>query len=963
MSHDAAIQRYLDGPPGHARVLGPPGSGKTTLLVERYRALVARGHSPLVIGFSREQRDALLEVLLPDGAAILGALPVTTHGHLASTILDRAAAGRPRTLRDVDEQIVLDRVLESQPDLLRSDLRSIADSRALRDALLQVLHVLAQNGVGAADAEAAAKESRDARAKDVLCLFAACRRHLDERGLVTFYDAAWKACLARDSVPFPYDAVLVDDFQDLDRGQFELIRSLAPPNGPTAVEVFGDPTGSRFSFRGTSDRFLMEEFPAVYAPADFQLPPPWPTDAALAASVTLLAHSQGPAPSVAMDLASLGALPLFAAAQEAETEPTSWQVRVRSVRAEDEVAEAQHAAGQVREWLEQGIAPGDIAVVARDPERVASLVHHVFRERGVPIDVGDRADSAADAFVHALIGALGRDADGRFAEALEASPLMRAFCDAGRLPRDAARAVAALHASYSSRGNFDLERLFRDHTASIGSPWTIARVTEEWNRYAEVVTHSGGHPSLDEFRHAYLDTPVAEKLRGDAPALLSARAVSGRAVRAAVVLGCADGVFPRVEVDTGYIPHAYLGDALTRVCPGAARDLHARVDRERAEREEMALLLSALVCARDELCFSHPRKSGDQIRTLPQVLAPLFEGAPDVARHTPTAFRAAAHVARAPADAALAGAAREVDPMAGGWIQPPIAPRRPTFEELALSPSRLQTFTSCQRKFFFQRILRIAEPGSIYLEIGNVFHEVLKDLVPVGATGDEVRAVLQSDAAAEIIDRAISKVMPGAGEWLRGLTTVHMHRMLEGVRKLEEKRQGSYRVLSVETSATYPVEGNAVLTGRLDRVDDVEELGPVVVDYKTSSQLSTTAASIVQEIEEAREHWQVVIYSALAGALGHDAKAFVYYVVPPGEDVNAVGLQLTTGRLREIVRTEGRQKPRYDFLPPETVRAVLDDAMKIHADVLSGACAYDRTDDIKTCDTCHFIRVCRRTGE
>ncbi|HEX6789697.1 MAG TPA: PD-(D/E)XK nuclease family protein, partial [Candidatus Krumholzibacteria bacterium] len=280
-----------------------------------------------------------------------------------------------------------------------------------------------------------------------------------------------------------------------------------------------------------------------------------------------------------------------------------------------------------------------------------------------------------------------------------------------------------------------------------------------------------------------------------------------------------------------------------------------------------------------------------------------------------------------------------------------------------LSPSRLQTYTNCERKFFFQRILRIDEPGSIYLEVGSVFHEVLKELIPVGANSGEVRAALRSDAT-EIIDRAITKIMPGAGEWLRELTHVHMRLMLDGVHALEERRDGEYHVLSVETSASYPSEEDAVLTGRLDRIDDVEGLGPVVVDYKTSKSLSKTAASIIKEIEEDRDHWQVSVYSALAGALGHPAQGFLYYVVPPGEreKLNAVGVQLSGGRVRELIRRTGREKPRYDVLPAETLRAVFDDAMTIHAGVLAGACAYDRTDDPDNCKNCHFIRVCRRNG-
>lgn len=964
-----------DRPPGHARILGAPRSGKTTLLVERFHHLTRAGHVPLVIAFGRDQHDRLLERLIPPGTARFGATPVTTHGLLAARILSTARPGRARTLRDVDERVVLDRVIGREPGLLKSDLRSIAGTSTFRDDLLHVLHVLAQNGVAAADAESAAKRATDARAADVLRLFAAYQRHLHERGLVTFYDAAWEAArlVASDAslatAAGVRDVLLVDDVQDLDAGQFALLRALAPPDGGVALEVFGDPTGPRFSFRGTSDRFLRDEIPAAYHPADFHLASPRPSHPALAAVLQSL-HPSGATPSPAAGGPGMSSLPLFATAEAGKSSAgeeivaaPDWNVNVRAVRAADEVAEAQHAAQCVREWIERGIAPGEIAIVARDPDRVAALVQHAFRERGVPIDVGVRADSAADAFVNALVGALGRDSDGRFAEALEASPLLSPVCAARGLPRDAARAVSTLRAAYSSRGGLDLGRLLHENLAALAASGIVERVAEEWSRYAEVVAHAGGDPSLDEFRHAYLDASTRASNGGHAVQLVSARAISGRTVEAVVVMGCADGRFPRVEVEGGYMPLAQLADTLVRTGPGAALDIRSRLDREHAERGESALLFSALVCATSELCVSHPRKSGDQESMVPSPLAPLFENAEDVARDTSAAFRASSRVAGAAPASDASRVARAIEPMAGGWLSPPMTPRRPVFEELALSPSRLDTFTDCERKFFFLRVLRIDEPKNIYLIIGGLFHEVLRELVQVKMTGDDVRAALASRAADGVIDNAIAKAMPEAGEWVYTLTKVHMRRMLEGVIALEESRHGSYRVLATETSADYPDADARILTGRVDRIDHVDGVGPVVIDYKTSKSLPASAEGIIRGIEEKREHWQIIIYSALAAALGHDAHGFLYYVVPPGENVNAVGVQFKPGKLVEVVETPGRKRPRYEALSPGTLQSVLDEAMKIHDAILTGACAYARTEDLEQCKNCHFVRVCRRNAE
>jgi superfamily I DNA/RNA helicase len=340
-----ATAEIIDRPPGHARILGAPRSGKTTLLVERFHHLVRAGHHPLVIAFGREQRDLLLERLIPPGTARFGAMPVTTHGMLATRLISAARPRRTRTLRDVDERVVLDRVMRKQTDLLRSDLRSIAGSSALHDDLLRVLHVLAQNGLAADEAEKAVKRAGDERAADVLRLFAAYRRQLRERGLNTFYDAAWEAArlVAEDASLVAgagvRDVLLVDDVQDLDAGQFALLRALAPPTGAVALESFGDTTGPRFSFRGTSDRFFMEEIPAAYRPVDFRLRPPQPANRTLAAVLESLHTPERAAAAAPIASTDVAALPLFAAAAVvAETEreiavETDWNVHVRAVRA------------------------------------------------------------------------------------------------------------------------------------------------------------------------------------------------------------------------------------------------------------------------------------------------------------------------------------------------------------------------------------------------------------------------------------------------------------------------------------------------------------------------------------------------------------------------------------------------------------------------------------------------------
>ena len=962
VSHAAIIERS----PGHARILGAPRSGKTTLLVERFHHLVRSGNRPLVIAFGREQSDRLLARLWPDGTATFGPSPVTTHGLLAAQILSAARPNRARTLRDVDECVVLDRVMESHT--FGSDLRSIAGSRALRDALLPLLHVFAQNGI--TQTQASSIKTRDARARDVIDLFASYRQYLDERGLVTFYDAAWAAARAvamDDTVAQTTraDVILIDDFQDLDAGQFELLRALAPPGGKIAVEVFGDPAGARFSFRGTSARFLQDLFPRAYTPADFNLAPARPSDGVLASVIEALDPTA--ASEVRATPAGLDGLPLFGSASRTPRAQTdagpAWNVRVRTVRAFDEITEVQNAAACVSDWLQAGIAPAEIAVVARESERVASTVHQVFRETGIPIDTGLASDTAVEAFVHALVGALGRDADGRFADALALSSFVDAFCAVvNESPRHLARVITSLRADYAGRGAFDLVRLLEERVVPCvraADRDLIAAIAEEWRRYSEVVAHTGGSPSLDEFRRAYLDGGERRSHASDRVRLVTARAESGRGARAVVVIGCAEGVFPRVDTEAGYLPYAELSRATETPHAGMAADLAARVDRDARSDDERRLLYSVLCTASEQLVVSYPARVSGHHASPATVLAPLFATAIDVSRRVSPPMRAAAALAGRSHGDALGPRVHGLDTMVTGWLGAAPAGGLPRLASCRLSPSALETFSRCERKFFYAKVLRIAEPGSIYMDIGNVFHAVMKRIITAGSDGDAVRAALRSGEYAAAFDAAVAEEMDEASDWVKELTRHSIGDMLLRAVELEAERRGRYTVRSVEQLATFPADGDAVLSGRLDRVDMVDGIGLVVVDYKTG-QMKRTAASLIKEIVEERKHWQVPVYSALAADEGAEPAAFLFYIIPPDGEPKVVGMQIVDGKLPAPIPDGGKSKSPYGLLGAAVVHDRLQEAMTLRAGLMNGEASFQRTDSGEECERCHFIRVCRR---
>ena len=954
-------------------MLGPPGSGKTTLLVERYRALVAQGHKPLVIAFGREQRDRLLERVIPPGGAYLGASPVTTHGLMASAILDAAHPRRPRTLRDVDELLILGRILRREPELLTSDLSAIAGSATFQRHLIEALHALAQNDVSEDDARACERVCADPRARDVLRVYARYRERCVERGLVSFYDAAWRAaeCIEASRALSPlseFDAVLIDDFHDLDPGQYRLLTRLVPPGGRAKLEVFGDSTGPRFSFRGTSDRFLHEDFPRDYAPIDVDLGAADCSDAALRDTVAALIAETSPVPNnppAASPVQTTTDLPLFAAASapardEARSARPQWDCVASHLVAADEIAEAQTIAARVRVAIDAGTEPRDIAVITRDTDRYRSVIEIACHEWGVPLDAGGMASGAADDFLRTLLGALGSDVDGRFADALTTSPFAPLFFDG----KDAAAVLRALSRDGSSKDGFQFDRLLAERVLplfdkdDVSSQAALATAAEEWRRYRDVVEHAGGGTSVDEFRAIYLGDRGARPRSANRVALLSAREATGRSFHSAFVCGCAEGFFPGPAERDGYIPLVALARALARANPDAARHLAARLDEREMARAEHALLLTALTRATHALTITVPERIGGET-TMPA--RPLGVGTSrattNMRRESPCA-RSASAVAVTVPDGTRAQRLRAIDTLAGWWVTPPSPERWPAFADFSMSASKLNSYARCARQFFYRNVLRIDEPESIYLRVGSLVHEALKEIIQPGATRDEIRAALRDAGTRAIAERLVSHEFADVGVWMRELSVKYLDDMLRHVAELEADRVGNYSVRMLEEEVEGEVEGMR-LRGRIDRVDEVEGVGAVVIDYKVSGSVDKTYKTLLKKMEQ--NYWQVPVYALMARFKDILPTAFVYYVLPPGDDSFAVGVQLAPGARPAPIPTGTRQHSRYGDLDDQVVADAMARAVEIHRTIVEGECRYERTEYEQNCPKCHYARICQRS--
>lgn len=282
-----------------ALVVAGPGTGKTSTLVARLRyLLVARGLAPeriVALTFSRKAAREMAE----RAAALTGEVDAAERGPLAparrpviSTIhsfcgeLLRHYAPhvglRPDfrllteaegyfLLRRAVARVSLDELLPlTAPELYFPDmLRAI--SRA-KDELLDPQAY--QDLVATVTERAVTPDERDQarRAREFARVYAGYQEELAARGDADYGDLIRLAVRLLSEHPDVleemrgrYDAILVDEFQDINRAMGVFLHTLAGADGP--LWVVGDPDQSIYRFRGASpanlDRFTAEYSGAV----------------------------------------------------------------------------------------------------------------------------------------------------------------------------------------------------------------------------------------------------------------------------------------------------------------------------------------------------------------------------------------------------------------------------------------------------------------------------------------------------------------------------------------------------------------------------------------------------------------------------------------------------------------------------------------------------------------------------
>ncbi|UCF94375.1 MAG: UvrD-helicase domain-containing protein [Desulfobacterales bacterium] len=269
VSHLNEEQRYaVEHPGGPLLIVAGPGTGKTRTLTHRIAYLIARkGISPenvLAVTFTnkaaQEMRERLHALLGPNSKLPLVA---TFHAFCFKVLNDLEGQGSIAVIDDDDRKSLLSEALRYAAQKgTRIDLKPQTILHHIIAAKQQIIE-------GSGLPQFIASENDN---KIILEVYRLYQELLAIQGLndyedlilkvVRRFEADQEICQQyRDA----YRQIFVDEYQDLNHGQYRIIRALAPPaNPPENLCVIGDPDQSIYGFRGSDMRYFnrfREDYP------------------------------------------------------------------------------------------------------------------------------------------------------------------------------------------------------------------------------------------------------------------------------------------------------------------------------------------------------------------------------------------------------------------------------------------------------------------------------------------------------------------------------------------------------------------------------------------------------------------------------------------------------------------------------------------------------------------------------
>ena len=365
---DEAI-KHGDGP---CMVLAPPGSGKTLIVTERTRCLIEeRGVRPdqiLVITFTRYAAREMKERFERLTAGKNYPVTFGTFHSIFYGILKCAyGLGAKNLMSEKESSVLLQEVL-NQTDI--ESTPEVEDEEELVRELLREVGMV-KNGLYHLKDFHSSYLTQDEFAE----VFRSYEHHKKELKKFDFDDMLVQCYALFRKKPeilqgwqkrFRY--ILIDEFQDINRVQYEVIRMLAAPR--YNLFVVGDDDQSIYGFRGAKPELMLymkQEFPSlrtISLTVNYRS-----TEFITGAAARVILHND-----------------------------TRFYKRVQSFRGRgqnvhvqevlDEQEEAQYVTEEIQKKLDQGTKPGEIAVLFRTAIQ-ARMISEILSEHRIPFEMRD----------------------------------------------------------------------------------------------------------------------------------------------------------------------------------------------------------------------------------------------------------------------------------------------------------------------------------------------------------------------------------------------------------------------------------------------------------------------------------------------------------------------------------------------------------------------------------------------
>ena len=357
---------------GPCMVLAPPGSGKTLIVTERTRYLIeesgVRPDQILVITFTRYAAREMKERFERLTAGKNYPVTFGTFHSIFYGILKCAyGIGANNLMSEKESSVLLNEVLD-QTDI--ESAPEVEDEDELVRELLREVGMV-KNGLYHLKDFHSKYLTQDEFA-EVFRSYEHQKKELKKFDfddmLVQCYALFRKKPEILQGWQKRFQYILIDEFQDINRVQYEVIRMLAAPR--YNLFVVGDDDQSIYGFRGAKPELMLymkQEFPAlrtISLTVNYRS-----TEFITGAAARVILHND-----------------------------TRFYKRVQSFRGRgqnvhvqevlDEQEEAQYVTEEIQKKLDQGIKPGEIAVLFRTAVQ-ARMISEILSEHRIPFEMRD----------------------------------------------------------------------------------------------------------------------------------------------------------------------------------------------------------------------------------------------------------------------------------------------------------------------------------------------------------------------------------------------------------------------------------------------------------------------------------------------------------------------------------------------------------------------------------------------